>query len=178
MYRVAVPISVTMNFWQTLPKPIMVLAPLADVTDAAFRRIIAKYSKWGGELPQTEGGFTRPLSQKLGGPDVMWTEFVSADGLIRADKEGKQKLLADLMYSEEERPIVAQLFSSHPEYMEQAAALCAELGFDGIDINMGCPDKGIEKQGCGAAMMKNPELAIEIIHVAKRGAPNLPVSVK
>lgn len=155
-----------MSFWNELPKPIVVLAPLANVTDAAFRRIIAKYSK-----------HTRK-DGSIGGPDVFWTEFVSADGLMRATPEGKEKLMADLMYSEEERPIVAQLFSSHPEYMEQAAKLCLELGFDGIDINMGCPDKTIEKQGCGSAMIKNPALACEIIRATKRGAGTLPVSVK
>lgn len=155
-----------MSFWHTLPKPIIVLAPMADVTDAPFRRMIAKYS-----------AHTRK-DGTIGGPDVMWTEFVSADGLMRATPEGKEKLMADLMYSEEERPIVAQLFSSHPEYMEQAARLVAELGFDGIDINMGCPDRGIEKQGCGAAMIRTPEIAQEVVRAAKRGAPNLPVSVK
>ncbi len=155
-----------MNFWKDLPKPILVLAPLADVTDAAFRRMIAKYSR-----------HTR-ADGSAGGPDVFWTEFVSADGLARATDEGKAKLMADLMYGEEERPIVAQLFSANEEYMEQAAALCRELGFDGIDINMGCPDRSIEKQGCGAAMIKNPAKARAIIRAAKRGAGPLPVSVK
>src|SRR3989344_3785914 len=136
-----------MDFWHALPRPIMVLAPLANVTDASFRRIIAKCSRH----VRRDG--------TLGGPDVMWTEFVSADGLIRATEEGKKKLLADLIFTEEERPIVAQLFSSHPEYMEKASLLCAELGFDGIDINMGCPDKTIEKQKSGAAMIRSPELA-------------------
>jgi len=158
------------NFWRLLPTPFFTLAPMADVTDAAFRKMIAKYS-----------AHERADGTK-GGPDVMWTEFVAADGLMKATLEGKEKLLADLKYSEEERPIVAQLFSSHPEYMEQAAALCLQLGFDGIDINMGCPDKAIEKQGCGAAMIKNPVLARAIIKSAKRGAKSdkdgIPVSVK
>jgi len=113
----------------------------------------------------------------------MWTEFVAADGLVRATPEGKKKLMADLIYAEEERPIVAQLFSSHPEHMEHASALCRELGFDGVDINMGCPDKSIEKQGCGSAMINTPDVAIEIIKAAKRGAKHgeedgIPVSVK
>ncbi len=129
---------------------------MADVTDAAFRRVIAKYGK----------------------PDVMWTEFVSADGLVRADAKGKKRLLKNLIYTESERPIVAQLFSSHPGDMEKAARLCAKLGFDGIDINMGCPDKTIEKQGAGAALMKNPDLALEVLLAAKRGAGKIPVSVK
>lgn len=144
----------------------MALAPMADVTDSAFRRMISKYSAH----TRKDGSW--------GGPDVTWTEFVSADGLIRATPEGKEKLLADLKFSDEERPIVAQLFSSKPEYMEKAARLAATLGFDGIDINMGCPDRGIEKQGCGSAMIKTPHLAQEIIRSARRGASQLPISVK
>ena len=142
-----------MNFWQKLKKPIIVLAPMADVTDPAFRRIIAKYGK----------------------PDVTWTEFVSADGLFLG---GYEHLIKDLAFTEEERPIVAQFFTSHPENMKKAAELAVKLGFDGIDINMGCPDKSIEKQGAGAAHIKNPKLAQEIILAAKAGAGNLPVSVK
>ncbi len=146
-----------MNFWQELKeqknKPFFVVAPMADVTDAALRRLIAKYGK----------------------PAVMWTEFVSANGLMSA---GREVLKRDLVYSEEERPIVAQLFSSDPEKMEGAARLCAELGFDGIDINMGCPDKTIEKQGAGAGMIRTPEIAVQIIAAAKRGAGGIPVSVK
>lgn len=155
-----------MSFWNNLQKPFFVLAPMADVTDAPFRRMIAKYSA------HTRGDGT------FGGPDVMWTEFVSADGLMRATPEGKEKLMKDLIYAEEERPIVAQLFTSNPEHMEQAAALCRELGFDGIDINMGCPDRSIERQGCGSAMIKNPESAKAVIEAAKKGAGDLPVSVK
>jgi tRNA-dihydrouridine synthase len=144
---------------------------MADVTDAPFRRMIAKYS-----AHERKDG-------TVGGPDVMWTEFVAADGLMRATPEGKAKLMADLMYSEEERPIVAQLFTSNEAHMEAAAALCRELGFDGVDINMGCPDRSIEKQGCGSAMIKNPESARAIIRAAKLGAKmgeegGIPVSVK
>lgn len=155
-----------MSFWHDLKKPILVLAPMADVTDAPFRRMIAKYS-----------AHTR-ADGSVGGPDVMWTEFVSADGLMRATPEGKEKLMADLIYAGEERPIVAQLFSSHPEYMEGAAALVKELGFDGIDINMGCPDRSIERQGCGSAMIKTPALAQEIVRAARRGSGGLPITVK
>ena len=160
-----------MNFWQQLPRPIMAVAPMADVTDAAFRRLLAKYSRH----QRADGTW--------GGPDVMWTEFVAADGLVRATPEGKAKLMADLIYDESERPIVAQLFSATPAHIEQSAALCRELGFDGVDINMGCPDRSIEKQGCGAAMIKTPDVAREIIEAAKRGARHgeadgIPVSVK
>jgi nifR3 family TIM-barrel protein len=141
------------GFWKKLKKPIFVLAPLANVTDAAFRRLIAKQGK----------------------PDVFWTEFVSADGL---DSVGKEKLLPDLIYSEEERPIVAQLFSANPEKIKKAAALIEELGFDGVDINMGCPDRAVVKQGAGAALVKNYALAQDLIRAAQAGAPELPVSVK
>jgi tRNA-dihydrouridine synthase len=155
-----------MSFWQKLLRPFFTVAPMADVTDAAFRRMIAKYSAH----ERADGS--------VGGPAVMWTEFVAADGLVRATPEGKEKLMADLLYSEGERPIVAQLFTSNPEHMEYAANLVRELGYDGIDINMGCPDRAIEKQGCGSAMIKTPAVAKEIIRAAKRGAGDVPVSVK
>jgi nifR3 family TIM-barrel protein len=150
-----------MGFWARLTnKPFFALAPMADVTDPAFRQLIAKYSRHG---------------QPNGGPDVFWTEFVSANGLA---SEGRKVLERDLEYTEGERPIVAQLFTSNPENMKKAARLCAELGFDGIDINMGCPDKTIEKQGAGACMMKTPDVAVAMIKAVKEGAGDLPVSVK
>ncbi len=154
-----------MSFWDSLPRPFFALAPLADVTDAAFRRVIAKYS-----LP-VGGQENRHLH-------VMYTEFVSADGLVLAPEEGRKKLLRDLMFTPAERPIVAQLFTSVPEHMECAAALVQEMGFDGVDINMGCPAEAIERQGAGAKLILNSRLACEIIAAAKRGAPALPVSVK
>lgn len=146
------------GFWDKLSArreggPIMVLAPMANVTDGAFRHIIAKYGK----------------------PDVMWTEFVSVDGLI---SEGREKILPDLMYGEEQRPIVAQIFGANPENYVKVAAMLRGLGFDGIDINMGCPDRGVEKQCAGAAMIKDPVLALEVIAATKEGAGDLPVSVK
>ena len=143
-----------MNFWAKLKKPIFCLAPMADVTDCAFRQIICDYGK----------------------PDVFYTEFVSADGL--AHPVAREKLLIDLKYGEEQHPIVAQIFGSKVENIRKAAELCRELGFDGIDINMGCPDKSIEKQCAGAAMIKNPKLAREIIRAAIEGGGGLPVSVK
>lgn len=151
------------GFWQKLideklmhGETLSVVAPMADVTDIAFRTMIAKYSK-----PH--------------GPDVMWTEFVSADGL---NSPGREVLKRDLEFTDIERPIVAQLFTSTPENMRKAAALCRELGFDGIDINMGCPDKSIEKQGAGAAHMKDWRRAQEVIRAAQEGAVDIPVSVK
>ena len=147
------------SFWHRLPKPFFELAPMADVTDPAYRRLIAEYGK----------------------PDVTWTEFVSADGLYHTrEKAGmpdqENPLMRDLLYTESERPVVAQLFTANPETMAYAAKLCASLGVDGIGINMGCPDRSIEKQGAGAAMIRNPENARAIIRAAKESG--LPVSVK
>lgn len=148
------------GFWQNLidskisqGETISVVAPMADVTDVAFRSMLATYGK----------------------PDVIWTEFVSADGLCSA---GREVLKRDLEFSEIERPIVAQLFTSTPENMKKAAALCRELGFDGIDINMGCPDKSIEKQGAGSAHIKDWRTAQKVIRAAQEGAVDIPVSVK
>lgn len=148
------------TFWHHLPKPFTVGAPMDDVTDIAFRTVIAKYGK----------------------PDVMFTEFTSADGLVRAPEAGKQKLLKKLLYTEVERPIVAQLFSAVPERMRAAASLVAKLGFDGIDINTGCPDKTIEKQGCGCALIKHPDRFRALYQAAVMGVKDAgcttPVSVK
>ncbi len=127
---------------------------MADVTDPAFRRIIAKYGK----------------------PDVLWTEFVAADGLCHP--KGREKLLPLLQFSQTERPIVAQIFSAKPEKAREAAMIIRELGFDGVDINMGCPDRNVEKPGAGAALMKNSQLAREMIRAVKEGAGKMPVSVK
>lgn len=159
------------GFWGKLAKPFLMLAPMADVTDPAFRRIIAKYGK-----------FTRPDGTRGDGPDALWTEFVSADGLFLADEKGKEKIKKDLLYTDAERPIVAQFFSSRPDMIFKAAAYTAESGFDGFDINMGCPDRSVEKQGAGAALIKNPKLAQELVDAAKEGiasaGSHIPVSVK
>lgn len=141
------------GFWGKIRKPILALAPMAGVTDYAFREMVTKYGK----------------------PDVIFTEFVSCDGLCSA---GKDKLLPDLKFSQKQRPIVAQFFGSKPENFYKCAQLVRKLGFDGIDINMGCPDRNIQKQNAGAKLILNPELAKKIILETKRGAGKLPVSVK
>ena len=148
------------NFWAKIEKPIFALAPMANVTDASFRQIIEKYS--------------RPT-----GPDVFWTEFVSVEGLLSV---GREKLLVDFIYSEKEHPIVAQIFGGKPEQFYEVAKLIVDLDFDGVDINMGCPDRGVEKSGGGAALIKDPKLAQRIILETKRGVADagssIPVSVK
>jgi len=145
-----------------MSKPFFALAPMEDVTDVAFRTLIARYGK----------------------PDVAFTEFTSADGLVRADEKGRRQLRKKLLYSDIERPIVAQLFSAKPEYMREASKMVAEMGFDGIDINMGCPVNEVVRQQCGAALIQNPALAREVIRAAKEGfygsptSPECPVSIK
>lgn len=127
-------------------KLIIVLAPMADVTDEVFREMIAKYS--------------RPY-----GPDIFWTEFVSADGLA---SPGRKVLQKDLAFNKKsERPIMAQIFGSKKENLLKAIDLIYKLDFDGVDINMGCPDKSIEKQKAGAAMMKDFKSTREILEAVK-----------
>ena len=134
---------------------------MADVTDPAFRQIIAKYSKLSEQKHSV----------------VLWTEFVSADGIMHL--KGREKLLPLLKFSKKEKPIVAQIFGSNQENIREAAKIITKLGFDGLDINMGCPDRSVEKQGAGSALMKKPKLAREIIRAAKEGTGGkIPVSVK
>ena len=150
------------NFWKKLTlrrarggkRPFFILAPMADVTDSAFRQVVLSCGK----------------------PDVFYTEFVSADGLC--SEKGRPKLMPHLVFKKNERPIVAQFFGANPENFYKCAQLAVELGFDGIDINMGCPSGKIVKHDSGAGLIRTPELAKEIIRETKRGAGNLPVSVK
>ena len=125
------------GFWADLKRPILALSPMDDITDAACRRLVAT----------------------CGRPDVMLTEFVSADGLCSA---GRERLLQDLRYDEIERPIVAQLFGTNPELFRRATELVVELGFDGVDINMGCPVRAVCNMGAGSALINEPELAKDI----------------
>lgn len=153
-----------MNFWNNLNKPFFCLAPMSDVTDIAFRTMISKYSK------------NRENKNNI----IFWAEFVAADGLC--DKHARKKLSHILRYKDSERPIVAQVFGANPENMKKACQYIASLDFDGIDINMGCPDKSVVAQGAGSALIKNPELARKIIRSAQEGVKiagkNIPVSVK
>jgi tRNA-dihydrouridine synthase len=126
---------------------------MEDVTDTVFRRIVAR----------------------CGPPDVFFTEFTSTDGLCSA---GHEAVAHRLLYTAEERPIVAQIWGTKPELHYQAAREIAARGFDGIDINMGCPVKKIVKGGACAALIDNPTLAAELIRATREGAGDLPVSVK
>lgn len=141
------------NFWAKLEKPFLVLAPMEDVTDYAFREVLT-------HLPS---------------PDVYFTEFTSADGL---NSRGREVTIQKLKKSTKQKPVVAQIWGIHAENMFLAAKLVKELGFDGVDINMGCPVKKITKTGAGAAHCLNPELAKEIIQATQEGAKGIPISVK
>ena len=107
----------------------------------------------------------RLITAKYGKPDVITTEFISVDGIAY----GAKNLFIDFLYHEIERPIVAQVFGIEPELFYQSAQIVCELGFDGIDINMGCPARTVERRGAGAGLILNPGLAQEIVLTTKKG---------
>ena len=144
---------------ETQGRGLCVIAPMADVTDNAFREILAKYST----------------------PDLLYTEFVSADGL--AHPTGRKRLLRDLEFTKKQQkaaPVIAQIFSGKPDNIRESAALVQSLGFDGVDVNTGCPSRTINKQVCGAELIKleNRELAGQLIKAVREGAPKLDLAVK
>lgn len=141
-----------MNIWHTLPKPFFVLAPMEDVTDSCFRRIV----------------------KKAASPDLFFTEFTSTDGMC---SPGLMKVAHRLVYYKEERPIIAQIWGTDPEKFFSSAKMIAERGFDGIDINIACPVKKITKQGACSAMIGKNDQVKEIIQATIEGG-GLPVSVK
>lgn len=131
------------NCWDQLEKPIIALSPMDGVTDHPYRVIQKKYGR----------------------PDLLYTEFTSVEGVCH----GARRLLKDFLYLESERPIVAQIYGTTPEFFRQTAILLCQLGFDGIDINMGCPAKNVAHSGAGAALIKTPQLAREITAATKQG---------
>jgi len=132
-----------MSFWQSLARPVIGLSPMDGVTDATFRRMVA----WQGK------------------PDVSFTEFTHVHDVCR----GPEFLLDSLLYHEDERPIVAQLYGKDPALFYQAAHAVCELGFDGLDINMGCPSRNVASSGSGAGLIKTPELAHAIMRATRQG---------
>lgn len=140
-----------MNIWRELPRPFFILAPMEAVTDVVFRHVVAKAAA----------------------PDLYFTEFTNATGWAYA---GDKAIGGRLIRTDDEHPIVAQLWGAEPDAMAKLAKYCRDLGYDGIDINMGCPDSSATKSGGGAAMIRTPELASEMIEAAKTSG--LPVSVK
>ena len=138
------------SFWDNLPQPFFALAPMEAVTDVVFRHVV----------------------QRAGAPDVFFTEFANATGWVHA---GDKAIAGRLLKTDDEHPLVAQIWGGEPGDMEQFAAHCARLGFNGVDINMGCPAKSAIKSG-GAALIRRPDVAVAAIHAAKTAG--LPVSVK
>jgi tRNA-dihydrouridine synthase len=140
-----------MSIWSELPKPFFILAPMEAVTDVVFRQVVATAAA----------------------PDLFFTEFTNATGWAAA---GDKAIGGRLLIDPSEKPMIAQLWGSQPDAMAKLSAHCAELGFAGIDINMGCPDSSATKSGGGAGMIRTPKLAGEMIAAAKTSG--LPVSVK
>lgn len=140
------------TFWNDLPTPFFILAPMEAVTDVVFRHVVAK----------------------AGRPDIFFTEFVSTDGYC--SPKGRHSTRGRLAFSEDEHPMVVQIWGDKPEHFREMALGMKELGFKGVDINMGCPAKDVVKKGAGSGLIRTPELAAEIIAATKEAG--LPVSVK
>lgn len=140
------------NFWLDLPRPFFILAPMEDVTDIVFRHVIAK----------------------AGRPDVFFTEFANTVSYCHPD--GRDNVRGRLLFTEDEQPIVAHIWGDEPEYFRRMAHGMREMGFKGIDINMGCPVQNVAAKGRGAGLINHPEKAAEIIAATKEAG--LPVSVK
>ena len=141
------------SFWTTLPRPFTVLAPMEGVTDVVFRQIITE----------------------IGKPDVLFTEFTMTEGLV---SRAHDKVAERLLFTDDQKPVVAQIWGKNPEHYYQVAKELHESGFAGIDINMGCPVRAVVGRGSCSALIKNPSLAKEIIQATREGAGDLPVSVK
>jgi tRNA-dihydrouridine synthase len=140
------------NFWHNLPKPFFALAPMESVTDVVFRHVIAHAAK----------------------PDIFFTEFVNASSFC--SPKGAHSTKGRLTFTLDEQPIVAQIWGKNPSEFEKMSIELAKMGFTGIDINMGCPDKAVVRTGSGSALIRTPELAAHLISSAKKSG--LPVSVK
>jgi len=140
------------NFWRDLPRPFFILAPMEDVTDVVFRHVISHAAR----------------------PDVFFTEFTNTESFCHPD--GRTSVRGRLTFTEDEQPIVAHIWGDKPEYFREMSIGMKEMGFNGIDINMGCPVHNVAAKGKGSGLIRRPDVASEIIQAAKAGG--LPVSVK
>ncbi len=157
------------NIWNQLPSGFLALAPMEDVTDTVFRQMVRSF----GDKIALEQGKT---GKDAGVPEVFFTEFTNCDGI---QSIGQSRVIHRLKYEEPERPLIAQIWGKTPENYEKTASLICELGFDGVDINMGCPEKNVLKQGACGALIQNPQRAKEILEAVKRGINGqMPISVK
>lgn len=141
------------NIWNELKKPFLVLAPMEGVTDCVFRAVI----------------------ERAGRPDLFYTEFTNVSSF--ASEKGRHDALERLTVKEADKPIIAQIWGKNPEHFGELAKELENMGFAGLDLNFGCPDRHVNKAGGGAAMIRTPDLAVEVINQAKANT-NLPVSVK
>lgn len=133
-----------MNLWQSLPRPFFILAPLEGVADTVFRQIVASCAK----------------------PDLFVTEFTSAEGFC---SPGRDIVSQNLKFASVEQPIIAQLWGKDPDSMYTAVRAVSSMGFSGIDINMGCPDRSVMAHGSGGALIASPDVAAAVIQAAKQG---------
>jgi tRNA-dihydrouridine synthase len=140
------------NFWSELPRPFFVLAPMEDVTDIVFRHVVSEAAR----------------------PDVFFTEFTNTESFCHP--EGIHSVRGRLTFSEDEQPMVAHIWGDKPDHFREMSIGLAEMGFKGIDLNMGCPVANVAKKGKGSGLILRPETAAEIIQASKAGG--LPVSVK
>ncbi|WP_071458597.1 tRNA dihydrouridine synthase [Bacillus massilinigeriensis] len=140
------------NFWRDLPRPFFILAPMEEVTDVVFRHVVSEAAR----------------------PDVFFTEFTNSESYCHP--QGRQSVRGRLAFTEDEQPIVAHIWGDRPENFREMSIGMAELGFKGIDINMGCPVPNVAQNGKGSGLIRRPEVAAELIQAAKAGG--LPVSVK
>ncbi|MDS3867657.1 tRNA-dihydrouridine synthase [Staphylococcus hominis] len=140
------------NFWNELPRPFFILAPMEDVTDIVFRHVVSEAAR----------------------PDVFFTEFTNTESFCHP--EGIHSVRGRLTFSEDEQPMVAHIWGDKPEQFKEMSFGLADMGFKGIDLNMGCPVANAAKKGKGSGLILRPERAAEIIQAAKAGG--LPVSVK
>ncbi|MGM0168172.1 tRNA-dihydrouridine synthase [Enterococcus sp. AZ135] len=142
----------TTNFWAELPKPFFILAPMEDVTDVVFRHVV----------------------KAAGAPDVFFTEFTNSDSFCHPD--GIESVRGRLAFTEDEQPMVAHIWGDKPGFFREMSIALADMGFKGIDLNMGCPVPNVAERGKGSGLILRPEVAEELIEAAKAGG--LPVSVK
>ena len=140
------------NFWSTLPRPFFILAPMEDVTDIVFRHVVSEAAR----------------------PDVFFTEFTNTESYCHP--EGIHSVRGRLTFSDDEQPMVAHIWGYKPEQFREMSIGLADMGFKGIDLNMGCPVANVAKKGKGSGLILRPETAAEIIQASKAGG--LPVSVK
>ncbi|WNF23302.1 tRNA-dihydrouridine synthase [Mesobacillus jeotgali] len=140
------------NFWRDLPRPFFILAPMEEVTDVVFRHVVSEAAR----------------------PDVFFTEFTNSESYCHPD--GIQSVRGRLTFTDDEQPIVAHIWGDKPENFRKMSIGMAEMGFKGLDINMGCPVPNVVQNGKGSGLICHPDVAAELIQAAKAGG--LPVSVK